>query len=226
MKFPAVHVTVAIDFESVSPEGKLTYAWRIVAASLEAGVQVSGVVGEAFQDQVGELERVSGKGEVTSRGIATISVDSTTDDEADGGALLVQVEEALRDLAVTFPEEEVGKSARWQKLLQDDSADGGTIQAETVTLAEVKSDGATVDGVIAQMAPPLRELALLDESKLAIDSVQSSGKRRTRIGFARLVPEARSDTETVMLMHGPSPSGTMERLSMSVRAQVVIGTAR
>ena len=75
--FPTVHLSIAIDPQSVTPDGDLHYAWHVTSTSVDAKADTPTEVAEGMRTAVDEIDHLSGSAIVTSRGLAKeVLVDS------------------------------------------------------------------------------------------------------------------------------------------------------
>jgi hypothetical protein len=120
---PAVHIVIDIDPRTVTSAGDLRYDWRVSAANMSVDPQMAAEIVQGMRTEVAAVEHLAGSATVSSRGLSSdVTIDPRT--VVDGGAtgqMVDQVGQTLRDAAVPFPEEEVGRGARWQRISQLDA---------------------------------------------------------------------------------------------------------
>jgi hypothetical protein len=230
LPLPPVHITVDVDPKSVSPDGDLRYTWHVTSATTSVAPGEPSQLADGMRAEVATVARLRGTATVTARGLCTeLTVDPDSVVDAGAGTEMVeQVSQQLRDLAAPFPEEEVGKGARWQKLSQIDSRDARVTQTETFTLTDVQGDRGTLDDVLAQTAPsqPLLAPGVPPHVHARMDSMLASGDARTRFDLTRLVPRTSYDGTTTMVVSGSLGDGS-RRVTMVMRVGIVLqGTAR
>jgi hypothetical protein len=226
LPLPPVHVVVAIEPQSVSPEGDLRYAWRVESSEIRADAQTPSQVADGMRAAVAELENLSGHAIVSARGLTTeISTAASPPTEAGaGGQMVEQVRQTLRDVAAPLPEESVGRGARWQKLSQLSTRDARITQTETFTLVELAAETGTVDDVLAQTAPAQELLAagMPAGTHARMESMLASGDAKTRFDLSRLVPQTKFDGTTTMVVSGGTPGDTARRITMIMRVEILV----
>jgi hypothetical protein len=217
LPLPPVHVVVAIEPQSVSPEGDLRYAWRVESSEIRADAQTPSQVADGMRAAVAELENLSGHAIVSARGL-------TTEISTAASQMVEQVRQTLRDVAAPLPEESVGRGARWQKLSQLSTRDARITQTETFTLVELAAETGTVDDVLAQTAPAQELLAagMPAGTHARMESMLASGDAKTRFDLSRLVPQTKFDGTTTMVVLGSTPGDTARRITMIMRVEILV----
>jgi hypothetical protein len=228
---PQVHIAVDVDPARVSPDGTLSYAWRVTAATMTPNGQTPTAIADGMRIEVAAIEHLAGRGVVTSRGLSQdITVDPATMVDAGAtGQMVEQVRQTLRDVAVPWPEEDVGRGARWQKISQLDAKGSHLTQTDTFTLVDVQGDAGAVDDMLAQTAPPqvLRSPGVPSGADAKMESMLASGSWKTRFDLTRLVPQTKFDGTTTMVVSGQSGSDSSRRITMVMRMGIEIqGTKR
>ncbi|HZU84637.1 MAG TPA: hypothetical protein VE987_17025 [Polyangiaceae bacterium] len=241
---PTVHVAIAIDPRSVSPDGDMSYAWRVTSAAVEATEDTPSQMADGMRAEVAEIERLSGSSRVTSRGITDeVTIDPAADPSADAAAaadrtpesnrggtsqMAEQIRQTLHDVAAPFPEEEVGAGARWRKLSQLDASDARITQTETFRLVELRGGGGTLDDTLAQTAPPqpLRGPGAQAGTQARLDSMLASGQASVRFDLSRLVAQSTFDGTTTMVLSGQHPQVGARRVTMVMRVAIAITGSR
>jgi hypothetical protein len=227
---PAVRIAIDIDPQSVSADGDLDARWRVTEARVQQGPEPASPIAEGMRAEVAAIERLKGSARLSSRGLSLgVSIDSgSLVDAGATGQMVEQVRQTLRDLAAPLPEEEVGQGARWQKVTQLDAKEAPIAQTETFTLVSLHGDEGTLDGVLAQTAPPQPLYRPgTDEASAQIDSMLASGNTKEQFDLTRIVPRTRFDGTTTMVASGRSESEANQRVTVIMRVAITIqGTTR
>ena len=228
---PPVRIIVAIDPQDVSPEGDLSYRWRVTSATVTADAQTPSSLAVGMRAEVAAVEHLSGTGLVTSRGLSTrVSIDALPPMGAGAtGQMVEQVRQTLRDVAAPFPDEEVGLGARWERLSQLASRDARVTQTETFRLVDIGRDTGALDDLLAQTAPPqplLSPGAAPGAASARIESMLTSGDGKTQFDRSRLVPQTKFDGTTTMVVSS-HPQGEPQdhegrRMTMIMRVTIVL----
>jgi hypothetical protein len=226
IQLPPVHVVLAIQPQSVSPEGDLSYAWRVTSTTVAAAAETPSSLAEGMRSEVAAIEHLSGTAAVTSTGLAKgVTFDlASFSDASTKGQMVEQIRQTLRDIAAPFPEDEIGKGARWEKLSQLASRDERITQSETFTLVELSGDAGSLDDQLAQTAPPQPLLGSGGPSggQARIESMLASGDGKTRFDLSRLVPQTKFEGTTTMVVSGHSRTDDTRRMTMIMRVGIVL----
>jgi hypothetical protein len=137
--------------------------------------------------------------------------------------MIEQVRQTLRDLAAPFPEEAVGRGARWEKLSQLSSKDARLSQTDTFTLLAVTKSGGTLDDVLAQTAPsqPLPTPGT-PNAQARMDSMLASGDGKTTFDRSRLAPQTRFEGTTTMVVSSDAPPDGVQRRTMILHVGITL----
>jgi hypothetical protein len=227
---PPVHVTLAIDPRSVSPEGDLAYDWRVTGTSVASGPEFPPQVADGMRVEVSAVEHLRGSAIVTSRGLARdVVIEPGSVVDAGAGQMVEQLRQTLRDVAAPLPDEEVGRGARWQKLSQLDAKETRITQTETFTLSEVHAapgqpQRGVLDDVLAQTAPsqPLRSPGVPQAEAPRMESMLASGSGVIRFDLSRLVPQSQFDGTTTMVVSGQAPGDPARHVTIVMRVGISI----
>ncbi|HXN30332.1 MAG TPA: hypothetical protein VN894_00665 [Polyangiaceae bacterium] len=229
VSLPSVHVALAIDPQSVTPDGDLRYAWRVTSARSDARDDTPSEVTEGMRAEVAAIAGLSGSAVVTSRGLAKdVTVDPGSSVEALTSQMAEQVRQTLRDIAAPLPDEEVGAGARWRKLSQLDERGARVTQTETFRLVDLDGDRGTLADALAQTAPPqaLRAPATSPGARARMESMLASGEAKVRFDLSRLVPQTTFDGTTTMVLSGQSPGDSARSMKMVMHVFIAIAGSR
>jgi hypothetical protein len=224
---PPVRIGVAIDPESVSADGELAYAWRVVSTQVDAADGGAEPMADGMRAEVRAVERLAGAATVNALGLTTsLSVDPASLPEAGTGGtgqMIEQVRQTLRDLAPPFPEEPVGRGARWEKLSHLSSRDARLTQTDSFTLLDLGKTGGAIDDVLAQTAPsqPLPTPGM-PGAQARMDSMLASGDGKTTFDRSRLAPQTRFEGTTTMVVSSNAPLDGLVRRTMILRVGIVL----
>jgi hypothetical protein len=224
---PPVHIGVAIDPLSVSPEGDLSYAWRVVSTQVESSGAPAAPMADGMREEVAAVVRLTGSATVNPLGLTTsLTVDVASLPEAGAGGsgqMIEQVRQTLRDLAAPFPEEPVGAGARWEKLSQLSSRDAHLTQTDAYTLLALTRTGGTIDDVLAQTAPsqPLPTPGAANV-QARMDSMLASGDGKTTFDLTRLAPQTSFEGTTTMVVSSRAPPDGVERRTMILHVGITL----
>jgi hypothetical protein len=221
---PPLHVVVAIDPQSVTAEGDLQFAWRVLhaGADLDAG-GAPPQVAEGWRTQIAPVEHLSGTAVVGANGLSKGVSVAGAGDAAPDAEMVVQVVQMLRDAAAPLPAEPVGVGARWQKVSTLDAKNGHATQTDTYTLAALHGDEGKLDDVLAQTASPqlLPPAGGAGTAPARVDSLLTSGTARLSFDLGTLVARSKLDGTTAM-----SVSSQSQAVKMVMHLGIVVGGER
>ncbi len=227
---PTVHVAIAVDPQTVSADGDLSYKWHVTTATSDARDDTPSQLVEGMRSEVSAIARLEGSGVVTDRGLSKeVRVDPGPEGQAAAqGQLAEQVRQTLRDVAAPLPDEEVGVGARWRKLSKLDERDARVTQTETFRLVDLNGDRGTLDDSLAQTAPPqaLHASAAPPGSRARMESMLASGQAKVRFDLTRLVAQTTFDGTTTMTLSGQAPGDSAQRMKMVMRVFIAIAGQR
>lgn len=222
---PPLHLVIALDPRSVTPDGELRFAWHIASAHAAPSDAASPPgVAEGWIAELQPVQGLSGTGAVTTRGLTHDVVVDRGDaaPPAREPEMVTQVVQMVRDyVAAPLPEEPVGKGARWQKIASLAGTTGQASQTDTFTLTDLAGDLGVLDDVVAQTASP-QALPVPGASPGApgarLDSLLTSASSKVRFDLGRLVPQVTLDGTTQMAVSSPgSPVQMVMRVGITVR---------
>ncbi len=220
---PPIRITVAIEPESISPQGDLRFAWHVTGATAatEADASIIAQIADGVRAQLFPVEHLSGTAAVTDQGLSReMTVDPTS--LGDGGApgeMVVQVVQTLRDVAAPFPDEDVGLGARWQKLSRIDAKDVKVAQTESFSLTDVRDDSGSLEDVLAQTASP--QSLPVAAGGPSMESMLTSGEWKIHFSRMRLVPRMAFDGTSQMVA-----SHMAVTTHMQIAVEGTVGAAR
>jgi hypothetical protein len=226
---PPIHVTVAVEPQSVTPDGDLRFAWHVESAEVRAAdAAAPDPMTEGWKAQLAPVAHLSGSAQVSALGISRgVSVDpGSAGDAGPDAEMVVTVLELLRNDAVApLPDEAVGKGARWQKLSTLDAKGAHATQTDTYTLADVPGDTGSLDDVFAQTVSPQAlppPPGVQGPSPGRMDSLLMSGTAKLRFDLSRFVSQTTRDATTSVAVSGPA-----SRMNMVMRVGMTVqGTLR
>jgi hypothetical protein len=225
---PVVRVVVGVDPKSVSPEGDLHYDYRIVGVDVIADQGVPPDVAAGFKKNLGMMPSLSGSAVVTDRGLTKdITFNAPESGSPQVVQLLEQLRETVRELAPPFPEEEVGKGAKWERTSKVMTNAGKVSQVQDFTLSALNGDAGELDIALKQSAPPQvlhgADSPLGQDVKL--EKVDTTGRGTSTFDLGHLVPKSEVNATTLMIFSGNGEDGQAQRMKMTLKLGVKIGAA-
>jgi len=200
-----------VDRVAVSPEGNLTYQFKVAAIEVVPEEGVADVMVETLRTQMRSLEGLTGRATVTARGLVR---------EADlkappGGSAQMQqslenLRQSMRQMSAPLPEEPVGKGARWEAKTIVESPAGKLANTTTYTLKTI--DGDRIDLDISMNQVREGEGSALPPAvpgRPRFKSIASTGTGGSRLDLSCLLPRSEMKISTVMEAEAavPVPGG-------------------
>ena len=227
-KLPMIRVMLAVEPKSVSPEGDLKYAYRLVSTEVVADPQTPPQLAAAMKSGLEGMRGLSGTALVSARGITKDSTfESPPNATAQTAQMMEQIKQTARELAAPFPEEEVGKGAKWEKNSKVESQGQKATQKETYTLVDLSGETGRVDVVIVQSSPggSLSAPGIPAGSGVKIENMNANGKGTSSFDLARLAPMSQLDAATTMSLVGEK-DGATQRLKMIMKVGLKVSGAK
>jgi hypothetical protein len=209
-KLPAMRFSVLFALKSVSPDGELAYEFQLAGADVAKDPRVPQQVQQGIKAILGQLRGVSGEGFVSARGVvrdATISAPPTVSQQSE--RFLSQLQTIISDMAPPFPDEEVGKGAKWERSMKIDATDAKILEKSTYTLVDTSDSGGTLSVVSVQTTPGGPPQPAGAAGGIHIDAFAGSGSGTSTFAFNRFAPASTDDVATTISLSG-SQGGQMQ----------------
>jgi hypothetical protein len=188
---PTVRTTMKIDATELTPEGDLRCAFAAEKIEVLKDTPLDPKAREAFEGELAGLVGMRGKARVSPRGVAT-----EADFELPPGASpklrsqMDSMRDAIRQMYVPFPEEEVGRGAKWE-VTSRVPLSGALMDTKLVyTLTRAGPDGASADvetSLSASPNQPMQVAELPPGASATLESLSGKGAGKASPSFARLV---------------------------------------
>ena len=216
-KLPAVRFTMLFAMKSVAPDGELAYEFQLAGADVAKDPRVPPQTLQGIKGLLGQLRGVSGAGFVSARGIVrdpSVNVPPSAPQQSE--IFLSQLETIIDDMVPPFPEEEVGKGAKWERTMKLDGLDAKMVEKSTYTLIDTSDSGGAVSIVSTQTpsgGPPQPTGA---GGAVHVDSYLGSGSGTSTFAFGRFAPTLTDDT-SVVVNATASQGGQTKRLKQTAK---------
>ena len=227
-KLPLIRVVLGVEPKSISPEGDLKYAYHLLSTEVVADPQTPPQLAAAMKGGIEGMRGLSGTAVISPRGITKDSTfDSPPNASSQTAQMMEQIKQTARELAAPFPEEEVGKGAKWEKSSKVELQGQKATQRETYTLVDLAGDTGKVDVVITQSSPggALSAPGIPAGSGVKIESMNANGKGTTSFDLTRLAPTSQLDAATTMSLVGQK-DGETQRLKMVMKVALKLSGAK
>lgn len=211
---PPISLAIDLDAKSVSKDGELSVDFKMAKAELGTDDKATTPVADALRAEVAKLRAVTGGAIITSRGLTkNLRVEGG---QAGTGQLFEQLRVILGSLAVPFPEEDIGKGAKWERSVAVGIRDVKINQTEAFTLDDLEGEKGKVSVVISQTAAAQPFAAPAEFSRARVDSFLSSGGGPLLFELLRVAPNGTQSSATTILISGER-SGQAKKLKLITR---------
>lgn len=188
---PTIRTTMRIDAKELTPEGDLRCTFNADKVEVLKDVKVDAKTREGLEKELAGLVGMHGKSRISTRGVASESEFQLPPHASQ--SLNTQMEtlrDAIRQLYVPFPEEELGKGATWE-VTSRIPINGALVDTKMgYVLTKLEAGGAQADVDISLSAPPnqpMRIGALPAGATATLDSLAGKGSGTVSPSFVRLV---------------------------------------
>lgn len=220
---PTVRTTMRIDAKELTPEGDLRCTFNADKVDVLKDVVVDPKMRATLEKDLAGLVGMHGKARISTRGVAS----ETELDLAPGAppslrGQLDTMRDAIRNMYVPFPEEEVGKGAKWEVTSRVPLSGAMMDTKMLYALTKLDADSAQTDVEVALSAPPNQpmQIAALPPSATAtLDSLAGKGSGKATPSFVRLVG-AGSSKLSMEAAFGVAMQG--EKVQMKMQSEVVV----
>jgi hypothetical protein len=220
---PTVRTTMRIDAKELTPEGDLRCTFNADKVEVLKDVQVDPKMRGTLEKDLAGLVGMHGKARISTRGVA-----SETELELSPGAppslrgQLDTMRDAIRNMYVPFPEEEVGKGAKWEVTSRVPLSGAMMDTKMLYTLTKLEAESAQTDVEVALSAPPNQAMqiaALPPNASATLDSLSGKGSGKVSPSFVRLVGTG-TNKLAMEAAFGVAMQG--EKVQMKMQSDVVV----
>ena len=187
---PTVRSTMRIDGVELTPEGDLRCTFKTEKVDLLKDVKMDAKLREGLEKELGGLVGMHGKARISTRGIASESSFELPPNASPGlNAQLDVMRDAIRQMYVPFPEEEVGKGAKWD-VTSRLPINGALVDTKLAyTLVKVDAASAQADVETSLLAPPNQAMRMgaLPGATATLESLVGKGSGKVSPSLSRLV---------------------------------------
>jgi hypothetical protein len=210
---PPMLMKMTVNTVRLTPEGDLVYRFAVGAVDSQDDGTTDPHLKEALDHELKKLAGLSGECEVTTRG-HTVHVAMNVPPEAGEQLrdLLDETARAIKEITVPLPAEPVGRGAKWTATTPFHMKMFDATRTVTYTLSQTDGDRGTIDFDVTLTAPSQAvHSPRLQDAHMTLDSMNASGRGRTRFDLQRLVPTSEVDTkiDVAMSFEAQSASHTM-----------------
>ena len=187
---PTVRTTMRIDAVELTPEGDLRCTFKAEKVDLLKDVKMEAKLREGLEKELGGLVGMHGRARISSRGVATETTFELPPGASPGlNAQMDVMRDAVRQMYVPFPEEEVGKGAKWD-VTSRLPVNGALVDTKLAyALTKVDADAAHADVELSLLAPPNQPMRFgaLPGATATLESLVGKGSGKVSPSLSRLV---------------------------------------
>jgi hypothetical protein len=189
-ELPTVRTTMRIDAVELTPEGDLRCTFKTEKVDLLKDVKMEAKLREGLEKELAGLVGMQGKARISTRGVATETRFELPPNASPGlNAQMDVLRDAVRQMYVPFPEEEVGKGAKWD-VTSRLPVNGALVDTKLAyALTRLEADGAQADVELSLLAPPNQPMRMgaLPGATATLESLVGKGSGKVSPSLSRLV---------------------------------------
>lgn len=220
---PTVRTVMRIDAKELTPEGDLRCTFNADKVEVLKDVQVDPKMRATLEKDLAGLVGMHGKARISTRGVASeTELDLAPGAPASLRGQLDTMRDAIRNMYVPFPEEEVGKGAKWEVTSRVPLSGAMMDTKMLYTLTKLDPESAQTDVEVALSAPPNQPMqiaALPPSASATLDSLAGKGSGKVTPSFVRLVGTGNNKL-SMEAAFGVAMQG--EKVQMKMQSDVVV----
>ena len=190
-ELPTVRTTMRIVAKEITPEGDLRCSFNADKVEVLKDVKVDPKMREGLEKELAGLVGMHGKARISTRGVTSETEFELSPNASQAlNAQMDTLRDALRQMYVPFPEEEVGKGAKWDVTSRLPVSGALVDMKLTYVLTKLEADGVQTDVQSSIDAPPnqpMRIGALPAGATATLESMSGKGTGKVSPSFVRLV---------------------------------------
>jgi len=221
-KTPPFTLGIETTISSVSPEGDIQFDFTFVSLEVAESPETPAQVAQVLKSSLDGLKGVTGQGIISSRGESKKTILNRSDSAAkEALQSMAQPEELFSSMSVVFPDEPVGKGARWE-VRRAVKSQGMTIdQVENCELASLEENIATIKASTKQSASN-QKMSIPGQPGLSmtLEKLSGSGTGTSTYDLTRLMATKASAKVTSDMMTSISAQGQKQQVSIKTDVTV------
>lgn len=190
-KMPTMRMTLDVKPSNVDADGTVTADMVVKKTEILDDRPIPPEAKKRLEAAVQKVVGLKGHSVTTARGVNKEStVEASGNEPPETKQLLDSMKDSLATMSSPFPEEAVGKGAKWEVKVVI-SGPMTIVQKTTYTLKEATAKGATFDVVLVQNAPPqaLKATAQLPPgATMKLKSHTGNGTGTQKVTFDKITP--------------------------------------
>jgi hypothetical protein len=222
---PTVRTTMKIEGKEVTPEGDLRCTFSAEKVDVLKDVQIDPKMRQNLEHELSGLVGMHGKARISTRGVASeTEFELPPQANARLKSQMDSMRDAIRQMYVPFPEEEVGKGAKWEVTSRVPLS--GAMMDTKMLYNLIKADGDVVNADVETTlsAPPNQPMqvgALPPGATAMLESLSGKGSGKVAPSLVRL---AGSGTNKISMESTFSVAMQGEKMQMKMQSDVAVSS--
>jgi len=226
MTLPTVRIGADCLVSEVAPSGDVTFTMAFTGTDIDAGADPT--VATQFQGMYDALKSVKGSATISNRGVTrTSSFDFGAVTNSQLGQSMGSMMEALKQVSIPLPEEEVGVGARW--VARSTFAANGLTLFQKTEFELVSFDGKTMTlkSKAEQSALPqaISNPALPPGAEVQLEHLTGGGSGTLRLNLNELVPVSDATLDSTMVMK-VAMGGNAQQMTFTTSLKLTIAPGK
>ncbi len=220
---PTLEMIAAVKIVSVAPDGTAKRDLTIEKVQLAEPDKVPAAMRGTLEDSLGEMAKLKGHDTMDSHGrLLSSRLDTSALDNGEVKQMMQAMASAFGEVSAPFPDEPVGKGARWQVSTEVEQLGMKMKQQATYTLVKLDGDKGTTNIQLKQSAPgshiQIPGVPLDVQSDLL--GMTGSGKGEMQFDLARSLPKGSIATQSDVKVRTHVPGRTQDtQIDMNLTEQ-------
>jgi hypothetical protein len=198
-QMPTTQMIMTIDSKEISPEGDLYYEFEYEQVDVLPKDSDNIVAVNAMKQRMSSMVGMSGSATVTPRGFTRdVEIKLPEGIDPQMKQTIDNMKQSLNQMSAPFPEEPIGRGARWQVTMPMETHAMKFTQVATYTLSEIQNDKVKLNTTLKQTAPQqeIKTPGAASKVKVILESLTTSGEGTIEIQMTNLVPTSNMNMTT------------------------------
>lgn len=203
MKMPTMKTVVEMSVSDVAANGDMTFQSRIASMHMDtAGLDANmSAVANSFNNT--ELTGLQASGTMTNRGLTGQKLKFSGVSNAQAKQMIDSAASTFDSLSMPFPEEAVGKGAKWETRQRTSAGGVSAMLKTTIEVVSVQGSRVTLKISTETTAPsqPIKNPALPADADATLTKLKGTGKGTMVVDLNSMSSEGESSANSSMVMN-------------------------